>query len=109
MSVRKSKGPAKKAKSRGPAKRAKARRVQSQSGLATTLRPHAAGIDVHSREHWVCVPESAEKQNVAASAERLPANVRKFGTCTVDLEQLADWLAECGVKTVAMESTGVYW
>ena len=43
------------------------------------------------------------------SAGRLPANVRKFGTCTVDLEQLADWLDESGVKTVAMESTGVYW
>ena len=106
MSVRKSKGPAKKAKNRGPAK--KARRVRKQSGLEATLRPHAAGIDVHSREHWVCVPPSAEKRGVDGSAG-LPANVRKFGTCTVDLEQLADWLSECGIKTVAMESTGVYW
>jgi transposase len=35
--------------------------------------------------------------------------VRSFGACTADLVQLADWLAECGVKTVAMESTGIYW
>ena len=38
-----------------------------------------------------------------------PAAVRKFGTFTPDLEALADWLAACGVDTVAMESTGVYW
>lgn len=62
------------------------------------INPDAAGIDIGSREHWVCVP--------ARSAER---NVRPFGTFTADLEALADWLQECGVKTVALESTGVYW
>jgi transposase len=98
MPVRKSKG------SKGTKSRAK-----KPSGLEAMLRPHAAGIDIHSREHWVCVPEDGKKQNVDASSRALPANVRKFGTCTVDLEQLADWLAESGVKTVAMESTGVYW
>ena len=35
--------------------------------------------------------------------------MRSFGACTADLHRLADWLAACGVKTVAMESTGVYW
>jgi transposase len=39
----------------------------------------------------------------------LPANVRSFGACTADLHRLADWLTACGVKTVAMESTGIYW
>src|SRR5438309_2044605 len=39
----------------------------------------------------------------------LPPHVRKFGACTADLELLADWLAACGVTSVAMESTGVYW
>jgi transposase len=39
----------------------------------------------------------------------LPPHVRTFGACTADLEMLADWLAACGVETVAMESTGVYW
>jgi transposase len=97
-------------KSKGPAKRAKTRRGRKPTGLAGTLRPHAAGIDVHSREHWVCVPErKTQNVNTPTAAGRLPSNVRKFGTCTVDLEQLADWLDECGVQTVAMESTGVYW
>src|SRR5882672_7387651 len=99
MTVRKAKGP----------KRVKSRRGRTPTGLEATLRPHAAGIDVHSREHWVYAGES-EPQDVAAAmrAGRLPAYVRKFGTCTADLEQLADWLTECGIKTVAMESTGVY-
>ena len=35
--------------------------------------------------------------------------MRAFGTCTGDLQQLADWFERCGVRTVAMESTGVYW
>jgi transposase len=39
----------------------------------------------------------------------LPAQVRSFGACTADLHRLADWLVECGVTTIAMESTGVYW
>jgi len=38
-----------------------------------------------------------------------PQPVRRFGACTADLEALADWLQQCGVTTVAMESTGVYW
>jgi transposase len=42
-------------------------------------------------------------------ADRDPEPVRRFGTCTADLEALADWLQRCGVTTVAMESTGVYW
>lgn len=62
------------------------------------IHPHAAGIDIGSQEHWVCVP---------AQASQPP--VRKFGTFTADLEAIACWLTECGVKTVAMEATGVYW
>jgi transposase len=63
--------------------------------------PHhtnAAGIDIGSQTHWVCVP-----------ADRATENVRSFGSFTTDLYALADWLQECQVKTVAMESTGVYW
>jgi transposase len=70
--------------------------------------PHAAGIDVHSREHWVCVPVSSVPVAVKGRSGP-PAHVRSFGTCTADLELLADWLTECGITTVAMESTGVYW
>jgi transposase len=62
------------------------------------INPDAAGIGIGSREHWACVPSrSAEK------------NVRAFGTFTADLEALADWFQQCGIKTVAMEATGVYW
>lgn len=58
----------------------------------------AAGIDLGSESHWVCVPSDRDSESV-----------REFGTCTAELRMLADWLAACGVKTVAMESTGVYW
>src|SRR5262249_3568153 len=60
--------------------------------------PDAAGIDVGADAHWVCVP-----------ADRDPEPVRCFGTCTADLQALAAWLQACGVTTVAMEATGVYW
>lgn len=62
------------------------------------VNPHAAGLDIGAREHFVCVPAGAA-----------PQNVRSFGTFTADLEALADWLKECGVTSVAMEATGVYW
>lgn len=61
------------------------------------VNPHATGIDVHSDMHVVCVPADADPK------------VRTFGANTVDLEAIADWLTQCGVTTVAMESTGVYW
>jgi transposase len=60
--------------------------------------PNAAGIDVGASSHWVAVP--------AHSAEQ---PVREIGAMTDDLNRLADWLLECGVKVVALESTGVYW
>jgi len=62
------------------------------------LNPNAAGIDVSSEDLWVCVP-----------ANRATVNVRKFGVYTDQLYAIADWLTECGVTSVAMESTGVYW
>jgi transposase len=62
------------------------------------LHPHAAGIDVGAREIYVAVPPGA-----------CARNVRAFATFTDDLHALRDWLKECGVTTVAMESTGVYW
>jgi transposase len=71
--------------------------------------PHAAGIDVHARTHWVCVPASSVPSRTPDQPANLPANVRAFGTCTPDLEQLADWLLACGITTIAMEATGVYW
>lgn len=62
------------------------------------LEPNAAGIDVGAREMFVAVPPGRDEHPVQV-----------FATFTEDLERLADWLVQCGVTTVAMESTGVYW
>jgi transposase len=60
--------------------------------------PNAAGIDVGASSHWVAVPRHATDDPV-----------REFGAMTGDLNAMADWLLACGVDTVALESTGVYW
>ena len=73
------------------------RRVQFAPSLPP-LHPDAAGIDLGAREHWVAVP-----------ADRSASPVRKFGCYTPDLHAMAAWLRDCGITTVAMESTGVYW
>ena len=62
------------------------------------LNLNAAGIDVGATSHFVAVP-----------ADRAEQPVREFEAFTADLYRLADWLAQCGVETVVMESTGVYW
>src|SRR4029077_500776 len=49
------------------------------------------------------------KQSAPSEADSLPAHVRRFGANSCDLAAIAGWLKECGVTTVAMESTGVYW
>ena len=59
---------------------------------------NAAGIDVGASSHFVAVP-----------ADRAEPPVREFAAFTADLYRLAEWLVECGVETVVMESTGVYW
>ena len=58
----------------------------------------SAGIDVGKHKHYVAVDPS-----------RFDEPVRNFGTFTQDLEAMAEWLSSCGVREVAMESTGVYW
>jgi transposase len=70
---------------------------------------HAAGIDVHAASHFVAVPPGSVPVGAVNPDAHLPPHVRKFGACTADLELLADWLQACGVTSVAMESTGVYW
>jgi transposase len=64
----------------------------------TVVHPDAAGIDIASEVHYVAVP-----------ADRDPQSVRNFGPTTDQLIVLADWLQKCGIRTVAMEATGVYW
>jgi transposase len=58
--------------------------------------------------HMVCVPPE-RLPPPAGTPAGLPAHVRRFGANSCDLVAIADWLKECGVTTVAMESTGVYW
>ena len=65
------------------------------------MQPHAAGIDLGNAEHFVCVP-----------ADSVPAGekaVRSFGVFNPQLDELVQWLKQCGVRTVALESTGVMW
>lgn len=62
------------------------------------INVNAAGVDIGSRSHFVAVPEGVDAKPV-----------REFSGFTGDLERMAEWLIACGVTTVAMESTGVYW
>ncbi len=71
---------------------------KSNQAALPIMRPDASGVDVGATEIFVAVP-----------ADRAAEPVRSFPTFTQDLYRLADWLEQCGIKTVAMESTGVYW
>lgn len=73
-------------------------KVQSLPKHLQHINVNAAGIDIGAEQHFVAVPEG-----------RAEVAVRQFGAFTADLIAIADWLAQCGVTTVAMESTGVYW
>ena len=79
------------------------RTSQAAADLTVTHR-HAAGIDVHSREHFVAVAAEDVPAGFVNADGKLPAGVRKFGANTGDLEALAAWLKDCGVTTVAMEA-----
>ena len=91
-----------------PRKGMQFRTSEKVEDLAITHR-HAAGIDVHAAVHFVSVPVEDVPAGFINPDAKLPAGVRKFGANTGDLEALAAWLKDCHVKTVAMESTGVYW
>jgi transposase len=73
-------------------------RKRPTSAELPLTHPDAAAVDIHPDAHWVAVP-----------ADRDAQPVRRFGACTADLEELADWLRACRIHTVALESTGVYW
>ena len=71
--------------------------VKKHNRVWEQINEHAAGIDAGAAEHWVAVPAESSK-----------VSVRKFATNTPGLYELADWIVECGVTTVAVEATGVY-
>jgi len=72
--------------------------IKSKRAQIDMINPDAAGIDISSTEHQVCVPQ-----------DRCKDYNRCFGCYTSDLHSIAKWLKECNIKTVAMESTGIYW
>jgi transposase len=75
-----------------------ARRLRVDDPGLDVMHPHAAGIDIGNSAHYVAV-----------RPDRDPDSVRRFDCFTADVHRLADWLQQCGVTTVAMQSTGVYW
>ena len=70
--------------------------MEEQEISMEIVNPHAAGIDVGSRSHWVAVGQQEK-------------DIREFGVFNQDLFGMAEWLHEKNVRTVAMESTGTYW
>jgi len=70
--------------------------MDQESVSMEVVNPHAAGVDVGSRSHWVAVGQAEH-------------DVREFGVYNQDLYAMAEWLKEKHVRTIAMESTGTYW
>jgi len=84
---------------RHPRRRKNRRKPRLPRGLER-VNLHAAGIDIGSRSHFVAVPPKTSPDG---------KDVQEFGAFTAELHQLAEWLRECKIDTVAIESTGVYW
>jgi transposase len=74
------------------------RKIQAEDISLEMIHPDAAGIDIGNESHYVAVPPTRDSQSV-----------RRFGCTTAELKAMADWLKQCGIRTVAMQSTGVYW
>ncbi len=74
------------------------RKIHSEDLSLEVVHPDAGGIDIGNESHYVAVPPSRDSQPV-----------QRFGCTTAELKAMADWLKQCGVQTVAMQSTGVYW
>jgi transposase len=79
-------------------RREMARQIQTEDLSLEILHPDAAGIDIGNESHYVAVPANRDDQPV-----------RRFGSTTAELKEMAAWLKQCGIRTVAMQSTGVYW
>ena len=80
-------------------KSTKKRKTKKQSvNEFNIINTNAAGIDISSKDYVVSVPADRDKKYI-----------RTFGAFTCDLKEIARWLSDCKIETVAMESTGVYW
>ena len=74
------------------------RRMQAEEISLHVVHPGASGIDIGNEAHYVAVPPSRDDQPV-----------RRFGCTTAELKDMAAWLKQCSIRTIAMQSTGVYW
>ena len=74
------------------------RKIQSNDLRLEVVHPNSAGIDIGNESHYVAVPPDRDSHPV-----------RRFGCTTAELREMAAWLKQCGIQTVAMQSTGVYW
>jgi transposase len=83
---------------RTTSKRRKQKAVRIDVEALSQVAANAAGIDLGGSTHWVAVPPDRDEQPV-----------REYSAYTRGLHEIADWLRDCRVTTVAMESTGVLW
>ena len=74
------------------------RRIRSEDLSLEVVHPDAAGVDMGNELHYVALPSDGDSEPV-----------RHFGCTTAELKAMADWLKQCGIGTVAMQSRGVYW
>src|ERR1700722_16055368 len=74
------------------------RKIQSEDLSLEVVHPHAAGIDIGNESHYVAVPPTRDSQPV-----------RRFGCTTAEVKEMAVWLKQCRIQTIAMQSTGGYW
>ena len=79
-------------------RREMARKIQAEDLSLEVVHPHAAGIDIGNESHYVAVPSNRDEQPV-----------QRFGCTTTELKAMAAWLKQCGIRIVALQSTGVYW
>ena len=75
-----------------------ARKIHADDICLNVIHPDASGIDIGNEGHYAAVPPSRDSEPV-----------RRFSCMTADLKEMAAWLISCGIRTVAMQSTGVYW
>src|ERR1019366_3194253 len=97
-SIRRLRGFAPRAVFSGDKEKIMAKRKEKQERRSMVLEPDAAGIDIGAEEIYVAVPP-----------DRAEESTRRFSSFTRDLHALADWLRQCRIQSVAMESPGVYW
>jgi len=79
-------------------RRERARKLQAEEISLQRVRSEAARIHIGNEAHYVAVPMDRDHRPV-----------RRFGCTTAELRDMAAWLKPCGIRTVAMQSTGVYW